>query len=200
MATMIFGVAVGACVLSFSMGMRIVNTASNQMDSLQDVRSQMEMLRTNHFTSAALNAGSYSLSNANYTGNYVVTNVDAWTKNITVNVVYVNRIRGGNSTNTLVTLVSHLRFIHEPGKNKTTSIRCRNDNSGVNGCHSDWLHCAPRISGGIFYFSPFLQHHHTDAQYIQRGQSCVRADGYRSWWQCRLARGYREHCHLLQYR
>ena len=102
-ATMIFGVAVGACVLSFSMGMRIVNTASNQMDSLQDVRSQMEMLRTNHFTSAALNAGSYSLSNANYTGNYVVTNVDAWTKNITVNVVYVNRIRGGNSTNTLVT-------------------------------------------------------------------------------------------------
>ena len=114
-ATMVFGVAVGACVLSFSMGMRIVNTASNQMDSLQDARSQIEMLRTNHFTSAVLNAGSYSLSNANYTGSYVVTNVDSWTKNITVNIVYINRIRGGvgRSTNTLVTsLTSDLRDLH----------------------------------------------------------------------------------------
>ena len=115
MATMVFGVAVGACVLSFSMGMRIVNTASNQMDSLQDARSQIEMLRTNHFTNAVLNAGSYSLSNANYTGSYVVTNVDSWTKNITVNIVYINRIRGGvgRSTNTLVTsLTSDLRDLH----------------------------------------------------------------------------------------
>jgi len=111
-ATMIFGVAVGACILSFSMGMRIVNTASNQMDSLQDVRSQMEMLRTNDFTNTVLNAGTYALSNANYTGNYVVTNVDAWTKNITVNIVYVNRIRGGNSTNTLVTSLT--KDLHPP--------------------------------------------------------------------------------------
>jgi len=105
-ATAVFGIAVGVCILSFSLGMRIVGTAANQMDALHDARNQVEMLRTNHFTNVVFTAGTYALSNANYVGNYVVSNVDSWTKNITVNIVYVNRIRGGKSTNTLITTLT----------------------------------------------------------------------------------------------
>ena len=76
------------------------------MDALHDARNQVEMLRTNHFTNVVFTAGTYALSNANYVGNYVVSNVDSWTKNITVNIVYVNRIRGGKSTNTLITTLT----------------------------------------------------------------------------------------------
>lgn len=106
-ATAIFGIAVGACVLSFSLAMRIVDTAGKQMDALHDARNVVEMLRTNHFTNTVVfTAGTYALSNANYTGNYVVSNVDSWTKDIRVNISYINRIRGGTSTNTLVTSIT----------------------------------------------------------------------------------------------
>ena len=105
-ATVVFGIGVGACILSFSLAMRIVDTAGKQMDALHDARNQIEMLRTNHFTDAVFNAGTYAISNANYTGNYVVSNVDSWTKNITVNIAYINRVKGGNSTNTLITSIT----------------------------------------------------------------------------------------------
>jgi len=105
-ATAVFGIAVGVCILSFSLGMRIVGTAAKQMDALHDARNQVEMLRTNHFTNVVFNAGTYAISNANYVGNYVVSNVDSWTKNITVNIVYANQIRGGKSTNTLITTLT----------------------------------------------------------------------------------------------
>ncbi len=106
-ATTIFGIAVGVCILSFSLAMRIVDTAGKRMDALHDARNQVEMLRTNHFTNTVVfSAGTYALSNANYTGNYVVSNVDSSTKNITVNIAYINRIRGGNSTNTLTTTIT----------------------------------------------------------------------------------------------
>ena len=106
MAALVMGIALGACVLSFSLAMRTVNTASNQMTGLHYARNQVEMLRTNHFTNAVLNAGSYTISNANFTGSYLVTNIDIWTKNLTVNVAYRNRIRGANSTNTLATTLT----------------------------------------------------------------------------------------------
>ena len=63
-ATAVFGIAVGVCILSFSLGMRIVGTAANQMDALHDARNQVEMLRTNHFTNVVFTAGTYALSNA----------------------------------------------------------------------------------------------------------------------------------------
>jgi len=115
LAAMILGIAVGACILSFSMSMRAVNTASNQMAALHIARNELETLRTNSFSSAALSAGSYVFTNTGAAGTYVVTNIDSNTKNVTVNVPYVNHIRGGcspntgYSTNTLVTsLVSTL--------------------------------------------------------------------------------------------
>ena len=105
-ATMVFGVAVGACILSFSLAMRITDTAGKQMDALHDARNQVEMLRTNHFTNVVFNAGTYIITNANYSGNYVVSNVDSATKIVTVNITYINRIRGGTSTNSLVTSIT----------------------------------------------------------------------------------------------
>ena len=106
LSVMILGISLGACLLSFTQGMRGVNTASNQMTSLHYARNQLEGLRTNSFSSSALTAGTYSISNANYTGNYVVTNLDIWTKNITVNIAYRNRLRGGYTTNSLVTSIT----------------------------------------------------------------------------------------------
>jgi prepilin-type N-terminal cleavage/methylation domain-containing protein len=105
-ATMILGIALGACVLSFSMAMQIVDTTGKQMDTLHDARSQIEMLRTNHFTNVVFNAGTYAISNANYTGNYVVSNVNSWTKDITVNIAYQNRMTHRMSTNTLITSIT----------------------------------------------------------------------------------------------
>lgn len=105
-ATMVFGVAVGACILSFSLAMRITDTAGKQMDALHDARNQVEMLRTNHFTNVVFNAGTYIITNANYSGNYVVSNVDSATKIVTVNITYINRIRGGTSTNSLITSIT----------------------------------------------------------------------------------------------
>ena len=105
-AATVLGITVGACLYSFSMAMKIVDTTDKQMDALHDARNEIEMLRTNRFTNSVFTAGTYVFSNANYTGNYVVSDVDAWTKNITVNSVYSNRIRGGVSTNTLVTSIT----------------------------------------------------------------------------------------------
>ena len=102
-AVMVLGIALGACILSFSMAMRTVNTASNQMTTLHYARYEMEWLRTLNFTNTLLSAGSHAISNANFGGTYVVTNIDSWTKDVTVNVPYLNRIHRGYSTNILVT-------------------------------------------------------------------------------------------------
>jgi len=109
MAVMILGIALGACVLSFSMAMRSVNTASNQMAAMHAARYELEALRTNSFSSTVLNAGGpYPFTN-DFVGNYTVSNVNSATKDVTVNVWYLNRIHRGYSTNTLVTsLVSTL--------------------------------------------------------------------------------------------
>lgn len=110
MAVVILGIALGACVLSFSMAMRSVNTAGNQMAALHAARDQLETLRTNRFSSSSnLTAGvTYRFTNT-FAGTYVVSDVNSATKNITVNVWYLNRIHRGYSTNTLTTsLVSTL--------------------------------------------------------------------------------------------
>jgi len=105
-AATVLGITIGACLYSFSMAMKIVDATDKQMDALHDARNQIEMLRTNSFTNAVLTAGTYAISNANFVGNYVVSDVDSWTKNIVVNSTYPNRIRGGNSTNTLITSIT----------------------------------------------------------------------------------------------
>lgn len=109
MAVTILGIALGACVLSFSMAMRTVNTAGNQMAALHAARDQLERLRTSSFSDSALNVGGpYQFTNT-FSGNYTVASVDSSTKNVTVNVWYLNRIHRGYSTNTLTTsLVSTL--------------------------------------------------------------------------------------------
>jgi prepilin-type N-terminal cleavage/methylation domain-containing protein len=100
LAVMILSIALGACILSFSMAMRSVNTASNQMAALHYAREQLEGLRTNSFDSIS---GSGVFTNGNLYGSYTVSSVDSSTKNITVNVWYLNRIHRGFSTNTFTT-------------------------------------------------------------------------------------------------
>ena len=104
LAVMILSIALGACILSFSMAMRTVNTASNQMAALHYARDQLEGLRTNAFTDLSSTLRTNSVP-ANFTISYAISTVDAYTKNITVNVTYLNRLRGGISTNTLTTSV-----------------------------------------------------------------------------------------------
>jgi prepilin-type N-terminal cleavage/methylation domain-containing protein len=107
MAVIILGMALGACILSFSMAMQVVNTAGNQQGAMHVARGQMETLRTYSLTNAStLNAGTYAFTNGSFSGHYTISNVDTWTKNITVNVPYLNHIHGGSSTNTLTTLLT----------------------------------------------------------------------------------------------
>ena len=110
MAVVILGMALGACILSFSMAMRTVNTAANQMAAVQACRTELESLRTNSLTNATspLTIGSHAFTN-NLTGTFVVSNINIWTKIITVSVPYTNHLHGKFSTNTLATtLVSTL--------------------------------------------------------------------------------------------
>jgi prepilin-type N-terminal cleavage/methylation domain-containing protein len=110
LAVVILGIALGACILSFSMAMRAVNTASNQQVALHSARLEMETLRTFSLTNSTspLTSGSHTFTNG-VVGTFVVSNVDTWTKNVTVNGPYLNHIHGGTSTNTLLTsLVSTL--------------------------------------------------------------------------------------------
>jgi len=109
MAVVILGIALGACILSFSMAMRTVNTAANQMAAVHASRTEIEGLRTNSLTNATcFVSGSHAFTNS-LTGTYVVSNVNTWTKIITVSVPYTNHIHGKFSTNTLTTaLVSTL--------------------------------------------------------------------------------------------
>ncbi len=109
MAVVILGMALGACILSFSMAMRAVNTAGNQMSALHASRDELENLRTYSLSNAAtLTSGTHYFTN-NLTGTYVVSNVNTWAKIITVSIPYTNHIHGHFSTNTLTTtLVSTL--------------------------------------------------------------------------------------------
>jgi len=102
LGVMILSIALGACILSFSMAMRSVSTASNQMAALHCARDQMEVLRTNSFDSLS---ASGVFTNGNLYGSYTVSSVDSSTKNITVSVWFLNRIHHGYSTNTLTTSV-----------------------------------------------------------------------------------------------
>jgi prepilin-type N-terminal cleavage/methylation domain-containing protein len=100
LAVMILSIALGACILSFSMAMRTVGTASNQMAALHCARDQVEVLRTNSFSGVS---GSGAFTNGNLYGSYTVSSVNTSTKDITVSVWYLNRIHRGYSTNTLTT-------------------------------------------------------------------------------------------------
>jgi type II secretory pathway pseudopilin PulG len=103
-SAVILGMALGACILSFSMSMRAVNTAANQMAAVHSARYELETLRTYSLTNASsLTAGSHSFTNGSITGTYTVTNIDTWTRNVAVNITYLNHIHGGTSTNTLTT-------------------------------------------------------------------------------------------------
>jgi type II secretory pathway pseudopilin PulG len=105
LSAMVLGIALGACILSFSMAMRAVNTAGNQMAALHTARDAMESLRTNSFSSSALAVGSSTFSNAYFTALYTVSSVDACNKTVAVSVSYLNRIHRGSSTNTLTTVL-----------------------------------------------------------------------------------------------
>ena len=103
LAAMIMGIALGACVLSFSMAMRTVSTAGNQMAVMHSCRNAVEALRTNHFSSVALQVGTNTFSNATFSCTYIVSNFNVNTKDVIVSMPYRNYIHGGFSTNTLST-------------------------------------------------------------------------------------------------
>ena len=105
MAVIILGMALGACILSFSMAMRIVNTAGNQQFAMHSARAELETLRTYSLTNSGspLSSGTHVFTNGAFVGTFTVTNIDTWTKNVAVNVFYTNRIRYFIATNTLTT-------------------------------------------------------------------------------------------------
>ena len=114
-AVAILGIALGACVLSFSLAMRVSDTSRNQMFALHAARSKLEYLRTLSYTNSALNVGTYGINTnnsssgyyTNYWGSYTVTaNGYPGVKNITVAICYQNYPRDNISTNTLTTSVS----------------------------------------------------------------------------------------------
>ena len=118
LAMAILGIAIGACIASFSMAMRTVNTATNQMAAVHALRNEVELLRTNSFTSPALNVGTKMFTNTTFTGTatltfagtYTVASINSGVKSISVSLPYRNWIHrnstntfGGYSTNTLTT-------------------------------------------------------------------------------------------------
>lgn len=104
MSVVILGLALGACIVSFSMSMQAVNTAANQMAAVHSARYELETLRTYSLTNASsLTSGTHSFTNGSVSGTYSVTNIDSWTRNVSVNVAFLNHIHGGSSTNTLTT-------------------------------------------------------------------------------------------------
>ena len=115
LAVMVLGIALGACVLSFSMAMKASDTSRNQMFALHAARYELECLRTNSYSSAALIANTYGIKTnnsssgyyTNYWGYYTVAN-NAYVgiKDVTVGIYYRNRLRGGVSTNILTTSLS----------------------------------------------------------------------------------------------
>ncbi len=107
LSAMVLGIALGACILSFSMSMRMVNTGGNQMAAVHTARDALESLRTNHFNSTVLSAGSHIFTNANsyFTAPYTVTSIDFCNKTVAVSMPYLNKIHGGSSTNVLTTIL-----------------------------------------------------------------------------------------------
>jgi hypothetical protein len=85
------------------------------MFALHAARLELERLRTNSFSSAALSVGTYGINTnnqssgyyTNYWGYYTVAN-SAFSdlKDVTVGICYRNRLRGGVSTNLLTTSLS----------------------------------------------------------------------------------------------
>ena len=106
LAATLLGLVLGASILSFSMAMQIVNTASNQAVALHTARDVLESLRTNSFTSTALTAGSHTYTNTYFIVPYTVTSIDSCNKTVAVSVAYTNRIHRGYSTNVLTTVFS----------------------------------------------------------------------------------------------
>ena len=116
LAVMVLGIALGACVLSFSMAMKAADTSRNQMFALHAARYELECLRINSYNSATLNVGTNQINTnnwssgyyTNYWGYYIVTNnAYAGVKDVTVGICYRNRLRGGVSTNILTTSLSN---------------------------------------------------------------------------------------------
>jgi type II secretory pathway pseudopilin PulG len=107
----ILGFSLSACVISFTMSMQAVKTGANQMTALHSARYELETLRTLSLTNAsALTAGTYSFTNGSTAGTYTVTNLNSCTKNVAVNVTYMNYINhaatGNIATNTLATTLT----------------------------------------------------------------------------------------------
>ena len=116
LAVMVLGIALGACVLSFSLAMKAADTSRNQMFALHAARYELECLRINSYNSATLNVGTHQINTnnwssgyyTNYWGYYIVTNnAYAGVKDVTVGICYRNRLRGGVSTNILTTSLSN---------------------------------------------------------------------------------------------
>ncbi|MGD1017851.1 MAG: type II secretion system protein [Verrucomicrobiia bacterium] len=107
----ILAVTLSVCVISFTMSMQGVKTAANQMAALHSARYELETLRTLSLTnSSSLNAGTHVFTNGSVIGTYTVTNLNSCTKNVTVNVTYINYINrsitNNIATNTLATILT----------------------------------------------------------------------------------------------
>ncbi|HVM60737.1 MAG TPA: hypothetical protein VMV72_07705 [Verrucomicrobiae bacterium] len=107
----VLAISLGACVISFDLSMQAVKTGANQMAAVHSARLEMETLRTLSLTnSSSLNAGKYAFTNGSVVGMYTVSNVNACTKSISVNVTYLNFINQAPksciTTNTLTAMLT----------------------------------------------------------------------------------------------
>jgi len=111
-SVMVLGIALGACVFSFNMAMNMSGASRNKMFALHAGRCELERLRTNSYSNAALNIGTYGIRTntassgyyTNYWGYYTVAaNGYPGVKNITVAICYQNYPRDNIATNLLTT-------------------------------------------------------------------------------------------------
>ena len=113
-SVMLLDIALGACLFSFTMAMNMSGASRNKMFALHAARCELERLRTNSYSNAALNVGTYTIKTNTYTGYYtnywgyytVTANAYAGVKNITVAICYQNYPRDNVATNSLSTSVS----------------------------------------------------------------------------------------------
>ena len=73
---------------AISHAIQVAGTCRSQQTALHEARRQMEIWKAIDFDHTKLVAGTNQLVNANHTGQVVVTDVNANTKNISVQVDY----------------------------------------------------------------------------------------------------------------
>ena len=103
-------IGLGASMSAISHAIRVAGTCRSQQVALHEARSQMEIWKGNDFDHTNMVAGTYQLLNSNHAGQVVVTDVNADTKAISVQVNYATmQVRASGTIDLNMSIV---RAIH----------------------------------------------------------------------------------------